>query len=80
MTSEKQRSKRKRVRMETVGRRVDRVVDRAASRLERETERLITYLNEQVVPAVREHSTRGLRKAAEKLARFADYLDSSRQR
>jgi hypothetical protein len=47
----------------------------AATRLDRESEKLITYLNDEVVPAVREHSSRGLRIAAEKLAAFADFMD-----
>jgi len=59
--------------------RAGRKLDEAARRLERETEQFITYLNDEVAPSVREHSSRGLRKAAEELARFADYLDSTRK-
>jgi hypothetical protein len=55
-------------------------LEEAAHRLEQETEKLIDYLNEEVVPEVREHSSRGLRKAAKELARFADYLDQTRKR
>jgi hypothetical protein len=36
---------------------------------------LITYLNEEVVPAVRKHSTKALRIAAQKLAHFADFME-----
>jgi hypothetical protein len=32
-------------------------------------------LNDEVVPAVRQHSTKALRVAAEKLAALADYMD-----
>jgi hypothetical protein len=35
-------------------------------------------LNDEVVPAVREHSSRGLRVAAEKLSKFADFMDQQR--
>ena len=44
--------------------------------LEKETAELITYLNEQVVPEVRQNSTKALRIAAEKLTRLAEYMES----
>lgn len=47
----------------------------AAQRLERETENFIRYINDEVVPEVRRHSSRGLRTAADKLREFAEYLD-----
>jgi hypothetical protein len=34
-------------------------------------------LNDEVVPAVRQHSTKALRVASEKLAQFADYMDQA---
>jgi len=55
--------------------RVNQAIHEAAERLDRESEKLIAYINDEVVPAVREHSSRGLRVAAEKLAKFADYMD-----
>jgi hypothetical protein len=55
--------------------RVNQAIHEAASRLDRESEKLIAYINDEVVPAVRDHSSRGLRIAAEKLAKFADYMD-----
>lgn len=55
--------------------RVNHAIHEAAGRLDRESEKLIAYLNDEVVPAVREHSSRGLRIAAEKLAKFADFMD-----
>lgn len=58
--------------------RVNQAIHEAADRLDRESEKLITYLNDEVVPAVREHSSRGLRIAAEKLAKFADYMDEEK--
>jgi len=35
----------------------------------------IKYLNDEVVPAVRQHSTKALRVASEKLSEFADYME-----
>ncbi len=55
--------------------RVNEAIHGAAERLDRESEKLIAYINDEVVPAVREHSSRGLRIAAEKLAKFADFMD-----
>lgn len=49
-----------------------------AANLEQETAELIAYLNEQVVPEVRQHSTKALRVAAEKLTRLAEYMESHR--
>ena len=59
--------------------RFNEAIHTAADRLDRESEKLIAYLNDEVVPAVREHSGRGLRVAAEKLAKFADYMDEQRE-
>lgn len=50
-----------------------------AERLEKETAELITYLNNEVVPAVRTHSSRALRVASEKLAEFANHLDQQKR-
>jgi hypothetical protein len=55
--------------------RVNKSVAEAADRMEKETAEFITYLNAEVVPAVRQHSTKALRVAAEKMAKLADYLD-----
>lgn len=57
--------------------RVNKSVADAAERLEKETAELITYLNNEVVPAVRLHSTKALRVAAEKMSRLADYLEET---
>jgi F0F1-type ATP synthase membrane subunit b/b' len=53
----------------------NRKVEEAAERLERESAEFVKYLNDEVVPAVRQHSTKALRAAAEKLAALADYMD-----
>jgi glutamyl-tRNA reductase len=55
--------------------RVNQRVAQAAERMEKETEEFIAYLNDEVVPAIRQHSTKALRIAAEKMSRLADYLE-----
>jgi dsDNA-specific endonuclease/ATPase MutS2 len=59
--------------------RVNKSVSEAADRLEKESAELIKYLNEEVVPAVRQQSTKALRTAAEKLAHLADYMERSKR-
>jgi len=56
--------------------RLNRSVANIAETLEKETAELVTYLNDEVVPAVRTHSSKALRTAAEKLSEFADYLET----
>jgi len=65
--------------VEDAGARVNQKVADVAERLERETTELITYLNNEVVPAIRAHSTKALRVAADKLAKMADYLDQQKR-
>jgi hypothetical protein len=48
-------------------------------KLDQEIEELIRWFNDDVVVAARGHSSRALRLAAEKLARFADHLDDLKQ-
>jgi hypothetical protein len=67
-------------RFEHLGRKLDKNIGEAADKLERESERMIAYLNEEVVPAIRQGSTRALRTAAEQLNRLAEYMDRSRRR
>ena len=50
----------------------------AATTVEKEAAELITYLNNEVVPAVRQRSTKALRIAAEKLTHLADYMEKNR--
>jgi hypothetical protein len=47
--------------------------------LDKDAENMISYLNDEVVPAVRSHSTQALRTAAKKLAQFADYMERKRR-
>ena len=58
----------------------NRKVEEAAEHLEKETAEFISYLNNEVVPAVRQHSTKALRTASEKLAEFADYMERTESR
>ncbi len=60
---------RKRPNLEDVGRRVDE-----------ELQRIVEYLNNEVVPKVRTESSSALRKAAQQLHKLADYMDEHRQR
>jgi hypothetical protein len=63
--------------VEDASARVSQTVADAAERLEKEIPEFIKYLNDEVVPAVRQHSTKALRTASEKLARFADYMEQT---
>ena len=66
--------------VENASARVNKSVAEAAERLEKETAEFVTYLNDEVVPAVRQHSTKALRVAARKMSRLADYLDEVESR
>jgi hypothetical protein len=50
-----------------------------ADHLEKDSAELINYLNQEVVPAIRQQSTNALRTASQKLSEFADYLDRQRR-
>jgi hypothetical protein len=66
VTNESEKKER-RASFETMGRRMDE-----------EIEKLISYINDEVVPTVRQHSSKGLRIAAERLKQFADYMDEGK--
>jgi hypothetical protein len=55
-------------RLEDVGRRMDD-----------EIEQFIAWFNDEVVPSIRNRSSRTLRKASEKLATLADHFDQNRR-
>jgi hypothetical protein len=63
----------------TAGQKLDDVVGEAAKRIEEETKQLLNYINDEVVPLVRQHSTKGLRVASDKLKELADYMESVKQ-
>ncbi len=61
--------------VEDASSRVSQTLNDAADRLEKEIPEFIQYLNNEVVPAVRTHSTKALRVASKKLSEFADYME-----
>jgi hypothetical protein len=65
---------------ERMGRKLDANFGEAAQKLEQEKEKVISYLNNEVVPAIRTHSTKALRVAAEQLNKLAEYMDKSRSK
>ena len=65
--------------VEDASARFNRSVANIAETLEKETAEMVGYLNDEVVPAARAHSSKTLRKAAQKLAQFADYLETQRK-
>lgn len=58
--------------------RVSKAVAEAADHIEREIPEFIKYLNDEVVPAVRQHSTKALRTASERLRELADYMENQK--
>jgi len=64
----------------TAGERLDDMLGDASARIEEETQLLIKYINDELVPAIRQHSGSALRIASEKLAQAADHMDSSKQK
>jgi hypothetical protein len=65
--------------VEEASARINRSVTNISQTLEKETAELVTYLNDEVVPAVRTNSSKALRTAAEKLSKFADFLETQRK-
>ena len=55
----------------------NRKVGETAEKVEQEAQEFIKYLNDEVVPAVREHSTKALRVASQKLTQLADYMEKN---
>jgi hypothetical protein len=64
---------------QTAGERLDDVLGDASKRIEQETQQLIKYINDELVPAIRDHSTNALRIASEKLTQAADMMDSNKR-
>ncbi|HEU4413173.1 MAG TPA: hypothetical protein VFT65_00215 [Candidatus Angelobacter sp.] len=65
---------------ERIGRKLDAEFGETAQKLEREKERVINYLNSEVVPAIRNHSSKAIRAAAEQLSKLAEYMDKNRSK
>jgi Sec-independent protein translocase protein TatA len=66
--------------LDELGRKIGKNLGEAKRNLEEESEKLIAYLNDEVVPAVRQGSSRALRSAAEQLSHLAEYLERSRSK
>ncbi|HEV3036265.1 MAG TPA: hypothetical protein VHA33_00500 [Candidatus Angelobacter sp.] len=54
---------------------IGREIGHAARKLEEEGEKMIAYLNREVVPAIRTNSSKALRVASDKLAKLAEYME-----
>ena len=65
---------------ERIGRKLDTEFNEAAEKLDRESERVINYLNDEVVPAIRNHSSKALRIAADQLSKLAEFMDTDKGR
>lgn len=66
-------------RMKETGRRIGRTLGEVERRIQEELQQVIEYLDKEVVPTVRDQSSRGLRTAAEKLSKLADLMDQQRR-
>jgi hypothetical protein len=60
---------------EEFGRKVDEHINNVSPRVEEEVRKVIAYLNDEVVPKVRQNSSDALRTAAEQLRKLADHLE-----
>jgi hypothetical protein len=65
--------------VEQASARVSQTVADTTERLEKDSAEFIKYLNDEVVPAVRQHSTKALRVASEKLTKLADYMEQQQR-
>jgi bisphosphoglycerate-dependent phosphoglycerate mutase len=62
-------------RFEGFGKRVDERLNQAMPRVEEELKKVIAYLNDQVVPQLRQDSAQALHAAADQLRKLAQQLD-----
>jgi signal transduction histidine kinase len=70
----------RRASLNDLGRKIGKNLGDAKRNVEEESEKLITYLNDEVVPAIRQGSSRALRTAAEKLSQLAEYMEKTRSK
>ncbi len=59
---------------------MDDVLGDTTHRIEEETQKLLAYINDELVPAIREHSSNALRIASEKMSQAADLMESQTRR
>jgi len=64
----------------TAGEKLDDMLGDTTKRVEDETQKLIAYINDELVPAIRDHSTAALRIASEKMRQAADMMEASTRR
>ena len=62
-------------RTEQASAKFSKTVAETTERLEKEAQEFVKYLNDEVVPTVRQHSTKALRSAAQKLQELANYME-----
>jgi bisphosphoglycerate-dependent phosphoglycerate mutase len=62
-------------RFEDFGKKVDEHLNQAMPRVEEELKKVIAYLNDQVVPQLRQGSSQALNAAADQLRKLAQQLD-----
>jgi regulator of sigma D len=62
-------------RFEDFGKKVDERFNQVRPRVEEELKKVIDYLNDQVVPQLRQDSAQALHAAAERLRKLAEQLD-----
>ena len=62
-------------RFEDFGKKVDERLNQAMPRVEEELKKVIAYLNDQVVPQLRQDSAQALNVAADQLRKLAQQLD-----
>jgi regulator of sigma D len=65
-------------RFEGFGKKVDERFNQVKPRVEEELKKVIDYLNDQVVPQLRQGSSDALRSAADRLRKLAEQLDDRR--
>jgi hypothetical protein len=65
-------------RFENFGKKVDQRFNQALPRAEEEVKKVIAYLNDQVVPQLRQDSSQALHIAADRLRKLAEQLDDRR--
>ncbi len=62
------------------GGKLDDILGDTAQRVEQEAQQLIAYINDELVPAIRDHSSKALRIASEKLNQAADMMEEQTKR
>ena len=67
-------------RLGKAGERMNQKIGSVSEHLDQDTEHIVKYINDEVVPAVRTHSTKALRIASEQLSKLADFLDQQKRK